>query len=388
MAQTVIRARESTANIAAGVIERYVDREIARLTPDAAPLTVLMRQLKSKSIPSTKPEHFEKDLPARWDQVNNGAGYTAGDTAIVVDNAAYFSVSDVFNVPRTAEHIRVTAVTTATNTLTVSRAVGSTSAAALVDNDDLQILGPSFAEGAALGSEKSHQPTNPFNYTEIVRTPFGETESERQSQTYVGGEKEMMAEKLVEHMIDIERKMWFGERNLDTSDTAKPRRYMGGVLYWATSNIKDFGALMTEPELEDWLQDVFSYTASGESRTLFASPDWITELDQLAAGRIQTVSDRNATFGIAVKQWITGHGALNIVKNRLFENGAGGQGYGEYAVALDTGKLTYVYLGDRNTKLRKNVGDPGDDGYTHEYLTECCLLFKNKEVHGIGKNIV
>lgn len=387
MAQTVIRARESTTNVLSNVVERYVDKEIHRLTPDAAPLTVLMRQLRSKSIDSQKPEWYEKGLPARWDQVNNGAGYADNATSVVVDNAAYFSVNDTVNVPRTGEKVRVTAVNTSTNTLTIVRSVGSTAAAALVDNDDLQILGPAFAEGAALGAEKSHQPTNVYNYMEIIRTPFGQTESARQSRQYVGGEKDLMAEKLVEHMIDIERKMWFGEREIDTTSTANPIRFMNGVLAYATSNVTDFGSTATEPEMETFLQNVTSYTGSGDSRTFFASPLWISQLSQIAAGRLQTVSDRSATFGIKVTQWITGHGTLNIVKNRLFENGAGGTGYAGYAVALDTSKLQYLYLGDRNTKLRRNIGTPGDDGYTSEYLTECCITLHNAELHGVAKGL-
>lgn len=386
MAQTVITARESTQNT--NFQERYVDREIARLTPNAAPLTVLLRNIKKISVPSWKPEHYEKGLPARWDQVNNGAGYASGDTAVVVDNAAYFPVGALVNVPRTGEHMRVTARVISTNTLTVSRSVGPTAAAALVDDDDLQILGTTYAEGAAKGTPQSHQPTAVFNYTEILRTIFGESESERQSQKYVGGEKDLMAEKLVEHMIDIERKMWFGERDIDTTSTDNPIRYMGGILYYATSNIKDFGGTFSEGEMEDWGASIGLYPGTSDTRTLFASPTWFGEIAQTAGARLQTVTDANATYGIRVSQWITGNLTFNIIKNRVFENGAGGTGYGEYAVALDVAKLAYLYLGDRNTKLRKNIETKGDDGYEHEYLTECCPGVKNPELAGVGKNIV
>lgn len=387
MAQTVIRAPESTANVAAGVIERYVDREIHRLTPDAAPLTVLTRRAKSKSIPSTKPEWFETGLPARWDQINNGAGYTAADTAMVVDNAAYFSIRDVVNVPRTAEKMRVTAVNTSTNTVTFARSVGPTAAAALVDNDDLQILGNAFAEGASLGLPKSHHPTAVYNLTQILRTPFAQTRSQRDSQTYVGGEKDLMKSKLIEHMIDIERTALFGERDIDTTDTGQPVRYAGGALYYLTSNVQSVGGTWTEALIEAWTQNVFSYTGASGSRILLASPLAVSVLSQVAAGRIQTVSGKDQTFGISVAQWITGHGTFNIVKERLFENGPGGVGYGGYAVAIDPDKLSYFYLGDANTKLRKNVGTPGDDGYTHEYLTECCLGFHNPETMGVATGI-
>jgi hypothetical protein len=387
MPQTVTRGPESTASVSSATQERYVEKEIARLTPDAAPLVVMTRSLKKKSIDHFKPEWFEKDLPARWDQVNNGAGYASGATSVVVDNASYFSVADIINVPRTAEKMRVSAVNTDTGALTLARGVGSTAAAALVDNDDLQIIGNAYAEGADRGIPKSHQPTNPYNYTQIFRTPFGQTRTESKTRHYVGGEKELAAEKLVEHMVDLERAFWFGERNRDTSDTGAPRNLMGGVLFYATSNITDFGTTVTEAEMESFMQNVTTYTGSGPKRALFASGIWISQLSQIAAGRLQTVSDKNATFGISVTQWITGHGTLNIIKNPLFENGAGGVGYGGYAAALDVGKLTYYYLADDNTKLRKNIQDPGVDGYVHEYLTECSLGFKNPSLHGIAKGL-
>lgn len=387
MAQTVVRARESTANIASGRIKRFVDTEVHRLTPDAAPLTVLMRQARSRSIRSTKPEWFERELPAKWDQVNNATGYTDAATDIVVDNAAYFSIRDIVNVPRTGEKMRVSAVNTATNTLTVARSVGPTAAAALVDNDDLQIIGNAYAEGAAKGLEKTHQDTNPFNLTQIFRTPFGETESERQTDNYTGGEKDLMREKLIEHMIDIERAMLFGERTLDTTDTAKPTRYTGGALFYLDQNITDAGGALTQGEVETWAQSVFKYTGAGESRLLLASPLVVSTLSQIAAANIQTVSDKNATYGIRVVQWTTAHGTLNIVKHRLLENGAGGNGYGGYAIAVDPSKLQYFYVGDRNTSLKRNIEDAGDDAYTHEYLTECCMAFHNPSLHGILKGV-
>lgn len=390
MAQTVIRAPESTQNIPSARRVRDVADRIQYLDPDAAPFTLILQKARKKSTTSDKFEWFEKDLPARWDQVNNGAGYASGATSIVVDNGAYFSVGDVVNVPRTAEKMLVTAV--ASNTLTVSRGVGSTSAAALVDNDDLQIIGNAYSEGSLSGAEKSHIETNPFNYTQIFRTPLGVTGTEMESENYIGPDRpRLRAEKMIEHRIDLERAFLFGERNLDTSTngtTNNPRRYTGGAFYFLTgaTNTQDFGGILTEGEMESWLQNVFAHVGSGSSRLLLASPLWISVLDQLATGRLQ-LAPGDSVFGLTVKQWVTGHGTLNIVKERLFENGAGGNGYSGFALALDLDKLSIRPMRNRDTKLRIDIQAPDLDGVKDEYMTEAGLQLSNPLVHGLGKAV-
>lgn len=163
---TALNAHESTANINTSQIVRDVADRLAYLDPNAAPFTLLTRKADTRVAESYKFEWFEKELSPKLDQVNNGAGYAAGATSIVVDNGAYFRVGDIVQVARTAEVFRVTAISS--NTLTVVRAVGETSAAAMVDNDDLFILGSAYAEGASVGTEHSHQETAVYNYTQIA----------------------------------------------------------------------------------------------------------------------------------------------------------------------------------------------------------------------------
>lgn len=384
--QTVIRAPESTENIPAARRVRDVTRRIHYLDPSAAPLTVLSKKASRKSAFNPKFEWIEKDLPARWDAVNNGAGYTAGDTAIVVDHGSYFSIGDVVNIPRTGERVRVTNVVT--NTLTIVRSVGTTAAAALLDNDDLQIIGNSYAEGASAGAEKSHQETYPFNYTQIVRTPFGVTGTQNESENYTGPDKpRLRAEKSIEHMIDIERTVLFGEREIDTASTNQPIRYTGGFLFWATSNAKDFGGVMTEAELEDWCEDLFHYTGGSDTRVIMAAPLPISVLDMLGVARLQLMP-KDQTLGLSVKQFTTSHGTLMITKHRLLETGpTSGQGYGGHMLAVEPNALTYRFMRNRDTKLRMDIQANDLDGWKDEYLTEVGWQVANPQLHGVGSNI-
>jgi hypothetical protein len=391
MAATFVRAPESTENVPASRRVRDVSKKIGYLDPDIAPLTLILQRMNSASCFNTKFEWIEKDLEPGWTAVNNGAGYADNATSVVVDNGAYVSIGDILNVPRTGEKMLVTNIST--NTLTVSRGVGSTAAAALVDNDDIQILGNAYQEGDTSGTEKSHAETYPYNYTQITRTPLAVTGSEMASENYTGSDLDRLrAEKGIVHKMYLEKTALFGERNLDTATngtTGKPRRYTGGWLYYcgSASNIKDASGILTEPELETWTQDVFAHTSGGDSRLLFCSPLVISVLNQLAAGRIQVVP-REKVFGLSLTQWITGHGTLTIIKHRLLEAGpTSGYGYSGEAWAIDPSKMRMRYLRGRNTKLREDIQANDMDGVKDEYLTEAGWEVKNPLVHGRLKGV-
>jgi hypothetical protein len=178
----------------------------------------------------------------------------------------------------------------------------------------------------------------------------------------------------------------FGTRYLSNS-TNTIQRTTGGFTYWATENPLDLaGASLSEPDLEGWMEDLFLHTASGDSRVLFASSQVITAMDQLAAERIRMVP-ADKTYGIAVRQFMTSHGTLNIVKHRLLANGSAGQGYGDWAFAVDPKMLKMRTLNGGATKLLVNRQGNGVDGWVDEYLTETGLQFSNAEVHGILKNV-
>lgn len=390
MAQTVIRAPESSANVPSERGVRDVSRRIAYLDPDVAPLTLVLSRARSKSTSRDKFEWIEKDLPARWDAVNDATPPDNNDTDIIVDNSEYFSAGDLVRVVRTGEIIRVVSVTTATDTLTVVRAVDGdgVTGSAMADDDELLIIGNAFAEGTVSQVAKSHAEAYLYNYTQIVKTAFEVTGTEMQLENYTGPDRpRLRAEKAIEHKIDLERTALFGERNRFTTGdsdatTNNPRRYTGGFFYFVTTNATNANGVLTEPELESFCQTLFQHTASGDTRLLMCSPLVISVLDQLAASRIQ-VAPRESTFGLAVKTWVTGHGTLNIVKHRLLEAGPiAGLGYGGHAIAVDLNKANYRPLRGRDTQLQTNIQANDLDGVKDQYLTEMGWQWESEKVHG------
>ncbi len=375
---TNIRVRESTENIPSSRRVRDVADTIQYLDPNENPFVLLSKASGSRTAVNSKFEWIVKDLPTKSSQVDTTTGT---GTTLQVDDASIFFVNDVVQVVRTGELVRVTAVSSPN--LTVERGVGSTSTTAVADNDDLLIIGTSNAEGGSLGVPRSVQETYPYNYTQIFKLPIGTTGTESVSENYGGRDQARLRKEAgIYHMMEIERSFLYGQRNIDTTSTANPVRYSGGFLYWVTTNLQTAGGVLTEPEMETFTQTVFSHTGAGNTRVLFASPLVVSVLDQLAAGRLETVpSDK--TFGIEVLTWLTSHGRLNIIKHRLLEDGPGGTGYSGYALAVDPKKVQFVPLRDRNTKLRMDVGTPGDDSWTDEYLTEAGFQMSNQKVHGV-----
>jgi len=373
-------------NTTTSILEREVGPRIFYVDPSASPFTLLTSRSGNKPASNPRFEWYEKDLRPKIDAVNNGAGYTSGATALTVDNGFYFQVNDLVKVARTGEVMRVTTAAPTATVITVVRGVGETAAAALVDNDDLFIIGSSWAEGADAGAPDEWQEVQKFNFTQIFRRPFGLSRTRLGAETYFDNPRaQLRAEKAVEHAIDIERAFMFGERYEDTV-SAGTRRATRGFNTWATSNVKDVSGTLTENELEDWLGDVFDATSAGDTRLLLASTKVVSVIDQLAAGRLQTVpSDK--TYGIAVSQYHTSHGSLNIVKHRLMESGAKDVLAGERAWAIDPKMLMMRTYSNGSTRLRMDVQVPGVDGVIDEYLTEAGFQFSVPAVHGVLKNV-
>jgi len=359
-----------------------MSEKIAELEPNASPLITLTKKMKRTRV-VTNPEFswMEQDPGNRWDAINKSTGYNASATGWAVDNAGYFRVGDIVQVPSTTEVVLVTAVDNTGNTITVIRGWGGSTTAPLVDNDPLVILGNANEEGAKLREIKTTEPVKKTNYTQILRTPVGVTNTLAATSTY--GPKAMAYYRHLDginHAIDMERTMWLGKKGKDIHN-GKPRRTTGGIFEFLTENVLDASTIsdgLTEQAFTEWLEDVFRYGSS--EKILFACGRLCTIIDLWAQYKLKTVPGER-TYGVKIKEYVSSHGTLYIVKHKLFE----GPVYGGMGVILDMNNVAYCPLKGRDTKLLTGRQDPDEDAVKDEYITELGVEVRLPKTHAIIK---
>lgn len=376
MPGALVTGQRTTTNIEQQQRKIDMAQEIMLLEPESSPLTVITKNISKKSTRNAKFSWMEDELEPRFDLINNGAGYSNVAVSIVVDNGAYFRVQHVVYVPRTGESMLVTAV--ATNTLTVTRGVGST-AAALLDNDELLITGTAQPEGDASLSARSRNPVPVFNYTQIFREPWDATETERHSENEADDDWDHQALKHgIEHSKNIEYNLMVGHPSEDTSG-GNPRRTTGGFRHFVATNATDAGGVFTETELFSALRPAFRYGA--KEKWGFCSQLAVDVMNGFPRGKLE-IRQSEKTFGLRVMQYISPHGTLNLVTHYLLE----GTTLGGQIWIMDTDVVKYRFLknkrGSRDTSIRENIQNNDVDGRKDEYLTECGLQFGLEKRHG------
>lgn len=87
---------------------------------------------------------------------------------------------------------------------------------------------------------------------------------------------------------------------------------------------------------------------------------------------------KDQTYGIAINQYVSPQGTVNLVRNMLLE----GDVYGGYAFGLQMSELTYRYLNGRDIKFVTNIHHPGDDMFKDQYIGEIGLEIHQEKLHG------
>jgi len=353
-----------------------MDDEIFLLEPSKAPLTLLTSKVNKEGVGNPEFKWLEDERIPTVDRINAGT-LTTTATEITVDNASYFRVNSILRIQRTGEVMRVSAV--GGTTLTVARSWGGTAAAVLLDNDSIAILGGAAAEGATSEDSKTTQSTTAYNYTEIIRSPFEFTNTELASDLYGQGDLAYQQMKVgIEHAVDIENKLWFGERNADAS-IAAARRSTGGFDQVISTNDSDFGGVFNMVTFFSFAEDVFRY--GSDSKVMFAAPSVVSNISLEGIKYLELVPS-DETFGLSVQRLLTPHGVLMVVKHNLFE----GDTYGKRAYVVDLDNVGYRFLKSRDTKLQTNIQANDKDARKDEYLTEMGLVRRLEKTHGRIKN--
>ena len=376
----------TTYNIDSDRRDIDVSSDIAQLMPEATPfLTILMR---ARKIPVNSMEFiwYDEEEQVWWTKLS--ASYAAGtahtEGTIEVADASFIRPKDLVKNASTGEIMYVKSKTD--NTLTVERGYGyddnassGTDAVASTGADDnIMRMSNAMEENSNAPETHATQPNKLFNYVQTFRTPFDSSMANQIEGKRAGTDTRTRLSKIkaVEHRIDLEKQMMFGERY---EDIANKRRMTGGLMQFIKSNAYDVGTTnsgeLTEAEFENFCEMGFNW---GSKRKLFlTSPRIGSIINQFGASRIETTSGEE-TYGMRLRRLISFHGDVIIATTKLFE-----KDYANTGLLLDIENIDYRPAGGNDSKLRKNIQANDKLGWKDEYLTMAGLRVRLEKTHSV-----
>lgn len=394
-------ARDTATSSAEGRLVVDAADKIYLLEPNKHPLVSLLTNVGKvydgkawvgsgmMKAPTGNPEFkwFEDYYGGRYARLATAetSGSTSFDVTGAGSSSAYiFTVGDIVKNARTGENVIVTAITDA-DTIAVTRAFGTTAAAAMNAGDGLFIVGNVNEENSGARNVNTTRSSAESNYTQIFKTTIAVSGTEQEAELYGGKDLPYQrAKKGTEHALDIERAFWFSEKKYDTSGTqGKPRRSTGGVLEFieaGNSFVQNQGGTLTAPDFNNFLREGFTY--GNNEKFLFAGGLVLQAINEFARGQIR-VKPMEKTYGMNISEYHTPFGMINLVHNPLFV-----EDYAGYAFLLDMECFKYRFMRNRDTKLHTNVQANDIDGVVDQFITEAGLQRGQAPRHALLKGVV
>ena len=347
-------------------------------------LTIVTNRIPSKPANEVEFKWLEDSPVPSWYTVPAGASNVATSFAVNTGAGAYILANNhVLKNMNTGELIKVTGV--ATDTLTVTRGYAGTTGTTIAATDNILNLRGAFGQGTNTAVALATTKATKSNFVQIRKTTVSVTKTLEAVELYGGSERSYQRMKAAqEHARDWEHITLHGVKGSVVAAQANPVFLTGGLDYFISTNVLSVGTsgVLTESEWLDYLPNVFRYSVSGspgKSKVLFASAELINTINSWGIAKLQTTpaSDRaSQTYGIDIKEYVSGFGRLMVVYHPLLEQGAAGRGY---IVDIDGVMMRPL----RPTVLNTNVQANDADVYTDEYLTEAGIMVAMELAHGL-----
>jgi len=387
-----LETQTSTAQILAGRRVRDVSDTIALLDQNNTTLVTLLMRLRKKKATDPKFEWGEdvfltKYITLAEDVSSEEYQYNAGSAA----EAAQFRTGDVWWCADDDEVVYVDYV--AGTAIGFVKAIGETSHMLWDLGAKLFYIGNAQATGDTARAQLTTQTTQEYNYCQLFKEPFEVDRTAMSTKLYGGGDMAYLINKHAEeHKRDIERTLWFGERDdLTGADSTNYIAGVGSAAYltrgvWHYFSRSGSGANthtntseLTEDEYNGYLETDMRY--GNNVKFQFNSPRACTVIDAWGRDALQLMS-RETTAGMVIRRYKSTHGEINMIKNNLFADVADtscATNPATCSIILDLEQLWYRYLND--TELEQNIQENDRDAVEHQYRTEAGLELRLDEHH-------
>lgn len=331
----------------------------------------------SEPLSTHKFEWFEDDYIPSTTAVATTVGNNSG-TSLVVDDASIFVPNDTFVVGGFGgERLLVTAVNTGTNTLTVVRGYGSTSAASILEDTTIIKVGDVNPLGGDLLVGLSTVPVTKYNYAQIFKETVSVDRSSESSRMYSGGtpmyEQEIRG---LEHMMQkIDNAFIFGQLKSDDANFTKRAYSAAGIDSFISTNRYDVSGAISQTAFEAWAFDTALQYGSENKICVLGSI-----LSKAVASWYKTDLQLNPEYqklGVKVMSYVTPDGrTLNFLHHKYFQRVNELKGV---ALVIDPVNVKKMVKRGMTYEAKPTTADK----YIGEYLAEMSFKIKHEKTHAL-----
>ena len=321
--------------------------------------------------------------------VNSGAKI-AGDTTLTLDTVAGLVPGTVLMNQTTREHILVVTVPDPAGTdITVERGAGRIVAGNIADTEVLISVGTSYAQSSTRPIARSIKATYTPNYTQIVRTAWAMSDTDRATYMEDGWEnvQESQLDCMLFHAQDIEQILHFGQPKAPYG--APYRSATQGVIdaidQYASGNAFTAGATTSYDELVGYFETAFMWDSdlmSVGQRVAFLDDTAMKVVTAIGVnfGTIHIVQEETS-FGMRFQKMTFYKGSVMLLNHPLFNGFNTLPGLCE---VVDLPSMRVAYMDGRDVKEESYDGsgdstDSGVDAVGGSLTSEFSSEFRNPE---------
>ena len=340
----------------------------------------------ARSARSTVHEWLEDALLPNTDRVNDATyANTLTDTTFVVENGSRFRAGDQIRLEGKTEVMLVTGVNTGTNTLTVTRGYGGTTAQALADDLVVHILGNAALEGDDAASVRYTTRSRKTNYTQIFSATVEVSGSELAvKQLGVSDELDYQKHQRTRELLrDLENCVINGRAPAATGEgSATVRRTMRGIIPFITTNVFEPGvgdfpaeATLTEEQLNHALRGIWASSSGNVDLIVVGGTEKRAINSFIASNRRFT--PQTDTYRDHVSVYESDFGVCRIVLSRWVPFGC--------VLLLDSSRIDVMPLAGRSFHYKPlaTTGDRESGQVVGEYTLE----LRNENAHGLIRGL-
>lgn len=348
-----------------------VSEMISMISPFETPLLDRLT-VPERPASSVFHEWLEDSLNPNFITAAN-SGTTTGMTGIGVTDTGggavtqYLQVGLVLRHVTSGEYLQVTGI--AGNTLTVSRAFGSTTASSMSSGDQLFLVSDAALEGADVTGDISRPRVRNNNYTQIIKKDVIISGTQLAvTQLGVSDELDYQVDKRLREAIrDLEKVVIQGRVSGNSIGTASAYRTMNGIWNQLTTNVTSTGTL-TPQAMDNIISNAWN-TGGTDCNLIIASYDWKRLIDSWNTSRVrvlnederyvQRVTEYEGTFGtfdVMLGRWMPTASLMVLAPDRIKVLPLANRSF-RYIPVASTGDATKgMVIGEYTTEVRNQEG--------------------------------